>query len=675
MKFRGKKINFNSVFFKIIMQATILVVFISAVLGFVAYEKSSSALTSSIDTSAKGKAQDLANLVDSTLRGELRAMEGVATRDDIRSMDINVQAPVLKSEAGRLGYMSMSIVDSTGVLHFADGTTFKADLNAADSKYLKGAFEGKSTISEPVKTAEGEMILALAVPIKDKDAKVSGVLLSDVYLYRINNIVQKTDSGNGSFGFIINQKGDKVAYKDLNMVVKQDNDLTNAQKDSKYKGLAGIEKNMIAGKRGVEEYTLGGEDNVIAYCPIDNTTWSVAVVIPKAQAFSQIKSLQLTAFTYSLIFIVIGIVASYFMALNIKKPLDKIKAYAEQLADRNLAYRIEITRKDEFGQTGRALNTAINELQETLFEVKGGSNEVHGIAKDSQEMIGHINSQVQQVTAASQEIAAGMEEASAAVDDVANKTILVKEQVAMVASTAREGSSIAEDIKNKAHKVKDETENSKRKIEEVYVLSKTKLEKAIEEAKCVKNISEMAKNIFDISEQTNLLALNAAIEAARAGEQGRGFAVVADEVRKLADQTSNTVVMIQDDIKKVLGAVGELSEASEDVLELIDKEVMSDYEKLIEVGVQYRNDGDTVSDVILKFAVAAENVSSLTEDIAASMEQVNVSVGEVVRATEDIAGNISEISKGNDELLDKAGVNETSAAKLMDLVEDFKTQK
>lgn len=139
---------------------------------------------------------------------------------------------------------------------------------------------------------------------------------------------------------------------------------------------------------------------------------------------------------------------------------------------------------------------------------------------------------------------------------------------------------LIESIKEKAANIKKDTEESKRNLEDYYVKSSEKLKKSLEAVKVVSTISKVAEKIKHISKNINLLALNARIESVKAGEYGRGFMVVAEEVGKLAVQSSDMVNTIQDNIKDILLSVVELSDSAEGMLKMIENNILSDYEKL-----------------------------------------------------------------------------------------------
>ena len=192
------------------------------------------------------------------------------------------------------------------------------------------------------------------------------------------------------------------------------------------------------------------------------------------------------------------------------------------------------------------------------------------------------------------------------------------------------------DIQTKADRINKDSQQSKENAEKIYNESKNKLEKAIEDAKIAKEILQMASSIDRIAKQTDLLALNAAIEAARAGEHGKGFAVVAEEVRKLAEESSAAVLEIQNKVGTVISAVEELSNSSEDTLKFIEENVLKDYEKLITISNDYKQDGDTVKNIIEKFAEISEKYFWSVDQITRSMEDVSGSVAEVAKSSGEV---------------------------------------
>ncbi|MDP4146843.1 MAG: methyl-accepting chemotaxis protein [Bacillota bacterium] len=378
--------------------------------------------------------------------------------------------------------------------------------------------------------------------------------------------------------------------------------------------------------------------------------------------------------TVSVVSVLIIVAFVYIIIRGIRAQLKGLSQISEKISKGDFTFQLHINSEDEIGQAVKGLNEAIKTLKTTMGTVKDESlNMVESIQK-TDEMFNDVNSQIQQVSAATEEISAGMEQSSAAVEEVASMSATVKEDVNNSAVKAKEGLKVALEIQKKADQVNANSLKSKEIAENIYTQSKVKLETAIEESKVVQNISEMADSILQISEQTNLLALNAAIEAARAGEHGKGFAVVAEEVRKLAEQSSEAVSEIQENVKKVLKAVQDLSSSSRDVLGFIEKDVMKDYADLVNISVQYKNDGDTVKNIVENLAEISENISNSVDQIARSMEEVATSVTEVTKTSAEIADSITNVTAHTDSISQETSRNAEGAEKLMGIIDQFKIQ-
>ncbi|MGH4122607.1 MAG: methyl-accepting chemotaxis protein [Clostridium sp.] len=665
--------NMNNVGTKIFIQITMVIVLICCLFGGVTYSKSAKALKTRIEIDLQSKAKDESALINSKISEEIKALEAVAARPEIKSLNMATQNPVLASESERMKLLGLLFVDVKGVIHFPNGKSFPIDLSKddVDVRYIKKAFEGVGSISSPLITIDKKTVFSIAVPIRSNEDKIVGLLLANIDVAKINSIIQSSNVGEKGYSFVVNKEGTIVGHQNVELISKKYNVIKEAEKDKSLAGLLSITKEMVGGKTANTTFIDKNEEKFVAYTPITGTEWSMGLVLPKEEITKEIESLKLLIIVFTFVFIMVGVLTSIIIARGIKKPLLQIKRYAEELADCNLAYRITTNRKDEFGQTAQALNSAIDNLQGVINAVKEESNTSYLVSQTVGTMFNDVNSQVEQVMAATEEISAGMEECSASVDEVNVKAINVKTAINNAVIKAKEGSTLANNIKKNAENIKCETEESQRNVIQAYNTSKDKLQKAIDDSKVVYNISEMANSILGIAEQTNLLALNAAIEAARAGEQGRGFAVVADEVRKLAEESSAAVGEIQVNVEKVLKAVGELSNSSEYVLQVMEKDVLKDYEKLIKVSDQYYNDGETIKEVVSNFAMAAENISSSMDEISGNMGQLSESVGEVAKASTEIATNICDINQKSDEIVLETNRNAESAQKLSGLVEKF----
>jgi Methyl-accepting chemotaxis protein len=387
------------------------------------------------------------------------------------------------------------------------------------------------------------------------------------------------------------------------------------------------------------------------------------------QTTATATKLMITILILSIIF---AIICTYLIRKSIVNQVKEVMNGAAKLAEGNFNLQMNAVSNDEIGKTINALSSAVGKLNDSMVLIRDEADGILNGSERTKEMFSVMRSQIEQISASTEEISAGMEESSAAVEEVTSMTSTVKEEVNITAGNAEEGLNVALNIQKKAIDINKDSVKAKENAEKIYEDTKTKLEKALSEVEVVNEILDMVTSINAISEQTNLLALNAAIEAARAGEQGKGFAVVADEIRNLAEQSSSTVAEIQNKVYLVLNAVGKLSNSSEEVLSFIEKDVLKDYAKLITVSNEYEKDGNTVKEIIEKFAEVARSVSDSVDQITKSMEDVAATVSDVARTSGDIAASVMEVNSKNESLSIVAKESAESAIKLECLIQEFK---
>lgn len=372
-----------------------------------------------------------------------------------------------------------------------------------------------------------------------------------------------------------------------------------------------------------------------------------------------------------IISIIIGILFSYLIRKSILSQIREVLVGASKLAEGNLNFKMEVTSDDEIGNTIRELNNAIEKLNKNMNFIKKESGEILKSSDLANKMFSEVSLQVEQISAATEEISASMEETSAAVEEITSMASTVKEEANASLKEAENGFNIASDIHEKATAINEDSIKSKEITQKIYAETKIGLEKALKAITVVNQISEMALSIDEISKQTNLLALNAAIEAARVGEHGKGFAVVANEVKKLAEQSSDTVSEIQGKVNIVLNSVDKLTNSSQGMLDFVENNVLKDYDKLISASDEYKKDGDVIKVMLEKFAETSSSVSESIEEITKAIEDVAISSNEVAKSSTEIATNINSVNDKNELISEEFTSNAESAAKLKELIDEF----
>ncbi|WP_195954635.1 methyl-accepting chemotaxis protein [Clostridium tertium] len=348
-----------------------------------------------------------------------------------------------------------------------------------------------------------------------------------------------------------------------------------------------------------------------------------------------------TAITFCII-----IFMAYILSKNIIDPLNKIKNLAYRLSSYDFSIPISITRKDEFGQTAIALNSAQENVNDLIKMIMENSEDISASSEELSATVEELLSKVEIIDEAVNNIAAGMEESSAASEEISASVQEVDASINVLSATAMDGSNNANKSKSRASEVKNNSEKAIEETIKIYDEKQNKMKKAIEDGKIVETIKVMADTIGSIAEQTNLLALNAAIEAARAGEQGKGFAVVADEVRKLAEESKESAFTIQETIKNVQAAFKSSNETGNEILEFINKDVNAQFQAYKETGNQYYNDSDLVS--------------KMSDEIAAMSEEITATIGQVSEAVQNMA--VSSQKSSEDSVIIKESMDETTRA-------------
>ena len=337
----------------------------------------------------------------------------------------------------------------------------------------------------------------------------------------------------------------------------------------------------------------------------------------------------------------------------------------------DLTARIYTRSASELVYIINGINHFIETLQVIMREVKSGVNVLNSSTETVTRKLNSSNSNVQSTSAAMEELSASMQSVSEMVNSMNTQVIDVKSSTDEINSEASDGCDTASGIKKEADEIKQHVTERKRSMNEKMSELSAVLAKSLEDSKKVKEIDKLTKNILDIAEQTNLLAVNASIEAARAGQAGKGFAVVAAEVSSLAANSKQTANNIQKISKEVTGAVGELAENSQKVLEFINTDVMDDYDAFVETGDKYENTADTMHEILTSFKEKADHLNYVMSDMANAVDSITNSVSESSQAIKMSADNTMEIvgeMNGISEAMDK---NVEVTGKLNDATDKF----
>lgn len=265
-----------------------------------------------------------------------------------------------------------------------------------------------------------------------------------------------------------------------------------------------------------------------------------------------------------------------------------------------------------------------------------------------------------------------MEETAASTMSIEESTSDIDSAVADFAKKVEEGATTSNEISTKAETMSEQFIQAKDNTMQMYTDTRKELEEAIESSKEVEKIDILSNAILEISDQTSLLSLNAAIEAARAGESGRGFAVVAEEIRQLAENSTETAGEIQTVTKSITGAVEQLVENTVNLINFLEKDIIKDYEMMVDAVNQYKDDGYSLNNIISDLSATSEELSATINQISSSMKDISATVEESTAATNDIAEKNIDIVEAVDNIDDIMKKNEEVSNKLKQIVSQVK---
>lgn len=328
----------------------------------------------------------------------------------------------------------------------------------------------------------------------------------------------------------------------------------------------------------------------------------------KSRALTASSNAKLISYLVVAVSVVIAVLIAYWVSLSIRRPLAKILTILDLIANGDLTQRLSVTSQDEFGKLSHWVNTLVEKLNRVVKEIDDASNQVVSSADTVYASSGHTQTMMQEQSEKTMLVATSMNEMSATVKEVAQHAEVTLEKVRQVDESAEDSLQRMTANIHQVERLVSQLDASSQVVQKVDQYSQ--------------NIGKILEVIQEIAEQTNLLALNAAIEAARAGEQGRGFAVVADEVRTLANRTQTSTEEIQKVITELQGGVKETVQAMETSRQSAH-ESMEEAQSVGHTLEGLREFVGEIRDLSMQIATSAEQQSHVSQDINESVHDIS----------------------------------------------------
>ncbi|NTU33321.1 methyl-accepting chemotaxis protein [Brevibacillus sp. HB1.1] len=371
-----------------------------------------------------------------------------------------------------------------------------------------------------------------------------------------------------------------------------------------------------------------------------------------------------------------ALLLSFLLSRWITRPIDQMREIITQTAQFDLREKMAVNEQgtqDEIGLTAQSIIVMREQLSEVVSKLTAVSRSVAENAQSAKQSTDKVSEQSSGTAEATGILLAHMQETMAATEEM-NATLNDMETVIhSITKRTEEAAATAQDVSSRATALREHALAADKMTTELYMNVKAQTEIAITNSKeSMGKINLLAEAILTISEQTNLLALNAAIEAARAGDSGRGFSVVADEIRRLATQSSEVVIDIQRIIQVARESVDNLATHSSSVLDFIETRVSPDYDSMMEASEKYNMDAHRFHTLLAEFSASFEELNSTISNVVTVVEQVTNSMEKSAHSVEAITEQSRIIADNNQQITSISERNVGLTQTMEEIVHRFK---
>ncbi len=627
--------NFLSSFKGRIITVVILLVISSLVISsFISYRQLSSSIVGNIDKYSQLQVASTANKINSWFQGIKKGLVATAPdfaipRDDEQLL-LMVKQVFLATDANDI----LAAYEDGKAITAIDGKLSLDSFDPRTRDWYKEAKQKGTTIITGIYSdaTTGGLMISIAEPFY-YNGQFTGVLLADIRLETVSNFIKNSSFADTTLN-LYDMTGMTIASTDERQIVGKPMDSANAT-------LTPL-KNMIStNQEGTFEFSQDKTTTLAYFTTLnlnDTISWKVAITVDKSSHFFEIEEGLDSALITGLILVILASIISLFSLNRLYRPILTLKETIVDLAQGNadLTRRIDVHSNDDLGQIAAAVNKFTLNLQEMMLDISRSTEHISAGIEQLRTQTEHNNTVLIDHASETDQVVVAVTEMSSTADSVAQ--------------SAAQSATFTQRSADEAHKSKTVVEGAVHGVADLVNEVEAMALNIQTMNEDTNKISSVLSVIGEIADQTNLLALNAAIEAARAGEQGRGFAVVADEVRTLAARTQQSTSEINEMLTRLRSGADTVVKAM-DATKLSCQQTADTTASVNDSLDSMTNSVMQINDLGIQIATAAEEQSSVTEEINRNMTAIQSMVNKLTENGDKTMDSTRDLARSNEQLM------------------------